>query len=157
MPIIFLSQDTGATYFEGKNIFNYCAEKGTESIIANALIVTKGTTSINDTGSGKALWYSGNDQEPEMRLKKSILEQALQWLGRSNYGWIEHNVTSKDKKFILDNKGTMTFHFGNTAKFKTTLSRFWQVRFFLREDAKTFIYTKSKIWDLEMFEASPIW
>lgn len=150
----FLSQDTGATYFEGKNIFNYCAEKGTESIIANALIVTKGTTSINDTGSGKALWYSGNDQEPEMRLEV-YSGASLQWLGRSNnYGWIEHNATSKDKKFILDNKGTMTFHFGNTTKFKTTLSRFWQVRFFLREDAKTFIYTKSKIWDLEMFEAS---
>ena len=136
----FLSQDTGATYFEGKNIFNYCAEKGTESIIANALIVTKGTTSINDTGSGKALWYSGNDQEPEMRLEV-YSGASLQWLGRSNnYGWIEHNATSKDKKFILDNKGTMTFHFGNTTKFKTTLSRFWQVRFFLREDAKTFIY-----------------
>lgn len=150
----FLSQDTGATYFEGKNIFNYCAEKGTESIIANALIVTKGTTSINDTGSGKALWYSGNDQESEMRLEV-YSGASLQWLGRSNnYGWIEHNATSKDKKFILDNKGTMTFHFGNTTKFKTTLSRFWQVRFFLREDAKTFIYTKSKIWDLEMFEAS---
>ena len=27
-----------------------------------------------------------------------------------------------------------------STKFKTTLSRFWQVRFFLREDAKTFIY-----------------
>lgn len=116
--------------------------------------MTKGTTSINDTGSGKALWYSGNDQEPEMRLEV-YSGASLQWLGRSNnYGWIEHNATSKDKKFILDNKGTMTFHFGNTTKFKTTLSRFWQVRFFLREDAKTFIYTKSKIWDLEMFEAS---
>ncbi|MGO2385285.1 MAG: hypothetical protein ACTH5F_06465, partial [Pseudolactococcus laudensis] len=76
----FLTQDTGATYFEGKNVFNYCAEKGAESIIANALIVTKGTTSINDTGSGKALWYSGNDQEPEMRLQV-YSGASLQWLG----------------------------------------------------------------------------
>ncbi|MGO3607735.1 MAG: hypothetical protein ACTJFC_07230 [Pseudolactococcus laudensis] len=48
----------------------------------------------------------------------------------------------------------MTFHFGVSTNFKTTLSRFWQVRFFLQESAKTFIYTKGKIWDLEMFETS---
>ena len=151
----FLTQDTGATYFEGKNVFNYCAEKGAESIIANALIVTKGTTSINDTGSGKALWYSGNDQEPEMRLQV-YSGASLQWLGRSNnYGWLEHSAaSSKDKKFIFDNQGTVTFHFGVSTNFKTTLSRFWQVRFFLQESAKTFIYTKGKIWDLEMFETS---
>ncbi|MGO2764564.1 MAG: hypothetical protein ACTIDA_03165 [Pseudolactococcus laudensis] len=42
--------------------------------------MTKGTTSINDTGSGKALWYSGNDQEPEMRLQV-YSGASLQWLG----------------------------------------------------------------------------
>lgn len=151
----FLAQDTGATYFEGTNIFNYSSEKDTASLIANSLIVTKGSTAINENQSGgKALWYSGNPQEPEMRLQVNS-GAKLQWLGRANnYGWIEHNALSKEKKFIFDNQGTVMFHFGATTNFKTSKSSFWQVRFFLRENATTFIYTKGKIWDLDMFEVS---
>ncbi|GAX47527.1 WxL domain-containing protein [Pseudolactococcus reticulitermitis] len=152
----FLIQETGETYFEGKNTFNYCAENNVNSLIANSLIVTKGTTGISEMGSSnKALWYSGNDQAPEMRLEVKA-GAKLKWLGQgNNYGWIEHNAASKDKKFIFDNQGTVVLRFGRTTTFKTTKSRFWQVRFFLREKATTFIYSKSNIWDLEMFEVDP--
>ncbi len=152
----FLTQETGTTHFEGKNTFNYCAENNVNSLIANSLIVEKGTTAMSEVGSSnKALWYSGNDQEPEMRLEVKS-GAKLKWLGQgNNYGWIEHNAVSKDKKFIFDNQGTVVLRFGQSTNFRTTKSRFWQVRFFLREKATTFIYSKNKIWDLGMFEVDP--
>ncbi|SJZ53331.1 hypothetical protein SAMN02745116_00658 [Pilibacter termitis] len=151
----FLVQETGSATFRGKNFFQYAGSKNLPSLEAAELLVMNGMTLLDDKSSTGALWYSSNQSKLD-RMRVYVENRSeLFWTAENNqYGWVETNSNSKNRRFILNNKGTLEFKFGKSATFQNSRSKFWQVRYLLERNAKTFINTRGKIFDFDMFESS---